>query len=164
MADAGAMLGIYRHYVDTSWVSFEETAPDLPEFSARVAKYLAGWSCLVAEQQGQVVGYAYGSAHRDRPAYRWSVETTNYVRPGVQRAGIGRGLYRELFPRLEARGYCNAYAGVALPNEASVGLHLAVGFQSIGTFPRVGFRCGAWRDVAWFHRPLSDCLHPGDLP
>lgn len=156
------MRAIYRHYVDTSWVSFEERAPDLAEFSARVAKYLADWSCLVAEQQGQVVGYAYGSAHRDRPAYRWSVETTIYVRPGVQRAGIGRGLYCELFPRLQARGYCNAYAGVALPNEASVGLHLAVGFQPIGTFPRVGFRCGEWRDVAWFHRPLSDRPRPDD--
>jgi phosphinothricin acetyltransferase len=155
LADADAMLSIYKYYVENSWISFEEEVPGLSNFTARVAKYVSGWACLVAEQDGRVVGYAYASPHRERPAYRWSTETTIYLQDGIQRKGIGRNMYEELLQRLRVKGYCNAFAGVALPNEASVGLHQAVGFKPIGTFPRVGFKFGQWRDVAWFHKPLA---------
>jgi L-amino acid N-acyltransferase YncA len=154
------MLSIYKHYVENSWISFEEEVPGTSDFTARVGKYVSGWVCLVAEHEGSVVGYAYGSAHRERPAYRWSTETTVYLRDGLHRKGIGRSLYGELLPRLRAKGYCNAFAGVALPNEASVGLHQAVGFKPIGVFPRVGFKFGQWRDVAWFHKPLAEAPPP----
>jgi phosphinothricin acetyltransferase len=153
-ADAPAMLAIYRPYVEHTAISFEQELPSPDEFAARVRKYAATWACLVAEAEGQVLGYAYGSSHRERAAYKWSVETTIYVAPQAQRRGIGRRLYAALIPRLESAGYCNAYAGVALPNPASVGLHRAVGFTPIGTFPRVGYKFGEWRDVAWFHLAL----------
>lgn len=158
LQDAAAMLEIYRPYVEGTAVSFEESPPALEELEVRVAKYLRGWACLVAEVAGEVVGYAYGSSHRERPAYRWSVETTIYLAASQHRRGLGRRLYGELLPRLLQRGFCNAYAGVALPNEGSVGLHLAVGFRPIGTFPRVGYKLGRWHDVAWFHLPLQE--HP----
>lgn len=116
----------------------------------------ARWRAFVAEEEGQVVGYAYGSSHRERAAYRWSVETTVYVKHMCHRAGIGRALYRDLLPALAQAGFCNAYAGVALPNAASLALHRAVGFKDIGTFPRVGFKQGSWRDVAWLHRSLRE--------
>lgn len=161
-ADAPAMLEIYRHYVQASTISFETEVPSAEEYIARVRKYLSGWACVVAEAgDGQLVGYAYGSSHRERAAYKWSVETTVYVAQGAQRGGIGRGLYADLMPRLAAAGYCNAYAGVALPNPESVGLHLAAGFQPIGTFPRVGYKFGQWRDVAWFHLVLRESPQPG---
>lgn len=153
-ADIPAMLEIYRPYVQGTAISFEEAPPPLEEFSARIRKYAAGWACFVAESEGRVVGYAYGSTHRERAAYRWSVETTVYVAADAHRRGIGRALYGALLPALADAGFCNAYAGVALPNEGSVGLHRAAGFQPIGTFPRVGHKLGQWRDVAWFHLPL----------
>jgi L-amino acid N-acyltransferase YncA len=155
-ADAPAMLAIYRPYVETAAISFEHVAPSIDEYAGRVRKILAGWACVVAETDGNLQGYAYGSAHRERAAYQWSVETTVYVSHGVQRAGIGRRLYAALLPRLADAGFCNAYAGVSLPNPASVGLHLAVGFRPIGTFPRVGYKFGRWHNVAWFHQPLRE--------
>jgi len=154
--DADALRAIYAPYVEQSTVSFETEVPSPPEFAARVARYAAGWACLVAERDGQVLGYAYGSPHRERAAYRWSVETSVYIAPQAQRQGLGRALYAQLLPMLRDRGFANAYAGVALPNDASVGLHRAVGFTDIGCFPRVGWKHGAWHDVAWFHQTLRD--------
>lgn len=160
--DVAAMLDIYRPYVENTAVSFEESVPSLDEFAARVRSVAAGWSWLVAEDAARIVGYAYGSSHRERAAYRWSVETSVYVAAAAQRCGVGRRLYEALFARLAAAGYCNAYAGIALPNDASVALHRAVGFVAIGTFPRVGFKFGQWRDVAWFHRPLRAPEEPAN--
>jgi L-amino acid N-acyltransferase YncA len=155
-SDAAAMLAIYRPYVETTTISFEEEVPSLEEFEARLRKYIAGWVCLAAETNGQLVGYAYGSTHRERSAYKRSVETSVYVAQGLHGKGIGRSLYEALLPKLAEKGYCNAFAGIALPNEASIGVHRAVGFEPIGMFPRVGYKFGAWRDVAWFYRKLRD--------
>jgi L-amino acid N-acyltransferase YncA len=153
-ADAPGMLAIYRPYVESSVISFEELAPSLDEYASRVHKYLTGWCGCIAESDGRLLGFAYGSSHRERVAYRWSVETTVYVARDEHRHGIGRRLYESLLPALAALGYCNAYAGVTLPNGASVGLHRAVGFRPIGVFPRVGYKWGRWHDVAWFHLEL----------
>jgi len=161
-ADTSAMLEIYRPFVESSAVSFEEELPTVADYAERVRKYVQGWGGLVAEVGGTVVGYAYGSAHRERAAYRWSVETTVYVSQGAQRKGVGRALYQRLLQVLRDAGYCNAFAGVALPNQASTGLHEAVGFKFIGSFPRVGYKFGEWRDVAWFHLTLRDA--PIGLP
>jgi L-amino acid N-acyltransferase YncA len=159
-ADAPAMLAIYRHYVESTAISFEEEVPAIEDYAARVAKYVAGWAGVVAEIDGRVAGYAYGSSHREKAAYRWSVETTVYVAAAALRTGLGRKLYGALLPMLADAGYCNAYAGVALPNDASVALHRAAGFQQIGTFPRVGYKFEQWHDVAWFHLPLRDAPPP----
>jgi L-amino acid N-acyltransferase YncA len=154
--DAPALLAIYRPYVENTPVSFEIEPPDVAAYAARIQKTLAGWQWLVAERDGEVLGFVYGSMHRDRPAYRWSVEVTAYVKPGSQRSGIGRALYQQLFQDLAAKGYCNAFAGVTLPNDASVGLHRAVGFEPIGVFRSIGYKFGKWHDVAWFQRQLRD--------
>jgi L-amino acid N-acyltransferase YncA len=153
-SDASAMLDIYRPLVETTAVSFEEEAPSLEDYRARVRKYVSGWAGVVAEEGGLLVGFAYGSSHRERAAYRWSVETAVYVAAAARGRGVGRRLYDELLPKLADKGFCNAYAGIALPNDASVRLHLASGFEPIGTFARVGRKFGRWRDVAWFQRPL----------
>ena len=155
-ADALAMLDIYRPYVENTAISFEMEVPSRDEYQARVRKYIEGWACVVAETDGQVVGYAYGSSHRERRAYQWSVETTVYVAPACHRSGIGRKLYGALLPKLADAGFCNAYAGTTLPNPASVGLHLAVGFKPVGTFARVGRKFNRWHDVAWLHKVLRE--------
>ena len=155
-SDAPSLLTIYQPSVETTAASFETVVPTVEEFAARINKALAGWQWLVAERNGQCAGYACGSSHRERRAYRWSVEVSAYVHPDHQRQGIGRALYLQLLPELARRGFCNAYAGITLPNEGSVELHRDVGFQLIGTFKAVGRKFGKWHDVAWFQRALRD--------
>ena len=156
-ADAPALQAIYAPIVERTAISFELVPPSVDEFAGRIRKVLdGGWAWLVAEVDGRCAGYAYGSVHRERPAYRFAVETTVYVHDDHQRRGIARELYMRLFPVLAEKGFCNAFAGVALPNDASVGLHRSVGFEPIGTFRKVGRKFGRWHDVAWFQRPLRD--------
>lgn len=154
LEDAARLLEIYRPYVEGTAVSFETETPSVDAFAARIDKALQGWAWLVAEVDGQCVGYAYGSAHRERAAYRWSTETSAYIRPGWQGQGLGRALYQALFEALAERGYCNALAIVVLPNEASVGLHRAVGFEPVGIFKRGGHKFSGWHDVMWLQRML----------
>ncbi len=155
-ADAAALLAIYRPFVESTAVSFETVVPTVEEFATRIAKALTGWQWLVAEQGGQCIGYAYGSSHRQRHAYRWSVEVSAYVHPNHHRRGVGRALYLRLLEELAQKGFCNAYAGITLPNEGSVALHRAVGFEFVGVFKAVGRKFGTWHDVAWFQRVLRD--------
>ena len=154
--DAEALLAIYAPFVEHTAVSFETTVPDRDEFAGRIRRCGAGWAWLVAERDGRCLGYAYGSQHRQRDAYRWSAETSAYIDPSMQRKGIGKALYHALFDALRAKGYCNAFAGMTLPNEASAALHRCVGFEPIGVFRRVGWKFGRWHDVAWLQCRLRD--------
>jgi phosphinothricin acetyltransferase len=159
-SDAPALLKIYAPYVESTAVSFEAVVPGVEEFAARIAKSLSRWQYLVAERDGEIAGYAYGSVHRERAAYRYSVEVSAYLDPRFHRQGIGSALYRRLFDDLSAMGYCTAFAGITLPNEASVGLHRSVGFQHIGVFERIGWKFDRWHDVAWMQRTLRDGAPP----
>jgi phosphinothricin acetyltransferase len=152
--DAASLLEIYRPYVEGTAVSFETETPSVQAFAARIDKALNGWAWLVAEQDGQCVGYAYGSLHRERAAYRWSVETSAYVRAGWHGRGLGQALYRALFDELAERGYCNALAVVVLPNPASLALHRSVGFEEVGVIKRGGHKFKRWHDVMWLQRML----------
>ena len=151
--DAEQVQAIYAPYCHTP-ISFEMEPPSVEEMRGRLAKVLGQYPWLLCEDGGEVLGYVYATQHRERAAYRWSVDTTVYVRQGRQRRGVGRALYTSLLAVLPLQGYVNAYAGVTLPNPASVGLHEAMGFQPVGVYRQVGFKCGAWHDVAWFQRPL----------
>jgi L-amino acid N-acyltransferase YncA len=155
-ADAAALLAIYAPFVETSAVSFETVVPTIDEFAERIRRVLAGWQWLVADGDGRCLGYAYASSHRERAAYRWSVEVSAYIQPSSHRQGIGRSLYSSLIADLAHKGFCNAYTGITLPNEASVAFHRSVGFDPIGTFQRAGRRFGKWHDVAWLQRRLRD--------
>jgi phosphinothricin acetyltransferase len=163
LRDTEQILAIYSPYCFTP-ISFESEPPGIAEMRQRIAKTLEYYPWLVCEHDGEISGYVYASRHRERPAYRWSVDTTVYIHPQCQRLGIGRALYSSLFRLLVLQGYVNAYAGVALPNPASVGLHTAMGFQLVGTYHQVGFKCGAWHDVAWFERPLQSRPSPPSPP
>ncbi len=153
-ADARALRDIYRPYVESTAVSFETVPPSEDELAARITKTLTSWQWLVAEVDGHLAGYAYGSLHRERAAYRWSVEVSAYVHPDHHRKGIGRMLYTNLFEDLTDKGFCNAYAGITLPNESSVALHRSFGFEPIGVFRSVGRKFGRWHDVGWYHKVL----------
>ena len=155
-ADAAAVAAIYAPFVEETAVSFEETPPTPAECAARIARAQTRWQWLVAEDDGVVVGYGYGSQHRERAAYRWSVEVSAYVDRAHHRRGVGRALYDALLPDLAAKGFCTAFAGITLPNEASVGLHTAAGFTPIGVFRSIGWKFDRWHDVAWYQRRLRD--------
>ena len=152
--DAGAIAAIYAPIVESTAISFETVPPDRDEMARRLADTLASYPWLVCEIDGRVAGYAYATKHRVRGAYQWSVDTSVYVDAARRRAGVGCGLYRSLFAILAAQGFFNAFAGIALPNPASVALHEAVGFEPLGVYRRVGFKLGAWRDVGWWQLTL----------
>ena len=110
---------------------------------------------LVAERDGRVVGYAYGGTHRTRAAYNRTVEVSAYVDRSTHRSGIGRELYTALFERLRERGFRLLVAGITLPNDASVGIHEALGFEPVGVYRSIGFKNGEWWDVGWWQLDLG---------
>ncbi|MGH6988050.1 MAG: arsinothricin resistance N-acetyltransferase ArsN1 family B [Caulobacteraceae bacterium] len=160
--DASAIAAIYRPYVEETAISFEETAPDAAEMAKRMAALAKTHPFLVGEAAGEVLGYAYASRHRERAAYRWSADVTVYVGRDAQRRGLGRTLYGELLAILRAQGFHAAFAGITLPNGASVGLHEAMGFARIATYAEVGFKLGAWRDVGWWRLGLDERTRPAE--
>jgi Sortase and related acyltransferases len=148
--DARAIADIYAPSVRDTFVSFETEVPDAVEMSRRIEYTLPEFPWLVREIDGQVAGYAYASRHRERLAYRWSVDVSCYTHAQFRRRGVGASLYTALLRMLRRQGFCNAYAGIALPNEASVALHESVGFRPIGIYAHAGYKHGAWRDVGWW--------------
>ena len=155
-SDAAAILDIYRPFVTDTAVSFEMEPPTVAEIQARIASVQSHWAWLAAERDGQLAGYAYASAFRTRAAYRFTAETSAYVHPAHRGGGVARALYRRLFEVLIEKGFCNAYAGIALPNDASVAFHQALGFTSVGVFHRAGWKFGRWHDVSWWEVTLQD--------
>lgn len=153
--DAAACAAIYAPHVEGSPVSFEEEAPDAAEMAARIERYGASHAWLVAEREGEVLGYAYATAFNERPAYRWSTSVSVYVADSARGEGVGHSLYEALFDRLRERGFRMACAGITLPNEASEGLHESLGFELVGVNREIGWKQGAWRDVGWYQRELS---------
>lgn len=155
-ADAGAIAAIYRPAVAESATSFEIDPPDAAELARRIASILAAYPWIVLTEEHEVRGYAYASAHRQRAAYRWTVETSAYVDRAHHRRGFGRALYGSLFEILKAQRYAGACAGITLPNDASVRLHRAMGFEPVGVYHAVGWKFGRWHDVLWLERRIAE--------
>lgn len=158
-ADAAAIARIYAPYVRDTAISFETVPPDEGQMAERIAKVLPALPWLVHQDRGNVTGYAYAAPHRERAAYRWSVDAGIYLDSGAHRKGIGSALYAVLFAALRLQGYHRVYGGITLPNAASVGLHEAQGFMPIGVYDEVGFKFGAWRDVGWWGLDLAQADH-----
>jgi phosphinothricin acetyltransferase len=155
-ADADQIQAIYAPIVRDTTISFEDEPPTAEEMAGRIAGTLSTHPYLVCEEDGRVLGYIYASAFRARAAYRWSVETTVYIDGRTRRSGVGRALYEALLPILRRQGFHSAFAGIALPNAGSAGLHETLGFRSVGVYQDVGFKHGQWCDVGWWRLGLSD--------
>lgn len=162
--DAAACAAIYAPYVRESAVSFEEAAPDVDGMAPRIRGVTATHPWLVAERGGAVVGFAYASRHRERAAYRWACDVAIYVDAAHHRLGVGRRLYEALFERLRAQRFHVACAGITLPNDASVRLHEALGFEPVGVYRAIGWKAGAWRDVGWWQLRLLAATDDGGPP
>jgi L-amino acid N-acyltransferase YncA len=163
-SDAPACAAIYAPYVSDTAISFETVAPSPAEMAVRIAGATRTHAWLVLEDDRRVIGYAYGGPFNPRPAYRWSCQVSVYLERGRGRSGGGRALYEALLTRLAERGFRTVLAGMTLPNEASVGLHRAMGFEPVGIYRRIGFKHGSWHDVAWTQRSIGTGEEPPAEP
>lgn len=153
--DAEAIVAIYAPIVRETAISFESDPPSAEAMAARIENTLPRYPWLVATRDAEVVGYAYASEHQQRAAYRWSVNVSVYVAASAHRQGVGQALYRVLIDILRAQGFHSAFAGIALPNAASVALHEAVGFEPLGVYREVGFKFSQWHDVGYWRLGLA---------
>ncbi|HIJ57131.1 MAG TPA: N-acetyltransferase [Deltaproteobacteria bacterium] len=158
--DAEQIQAIYSPVVSDTAISFELKPPSVPEMRQRIMKTLARLPWLVCEQDGEIRGYAYASLHRTRAAYQWSIDVSVYVHENARRTGVGRAVYGSLCKLLAMQGFYNAYAGITLPNPASVGFHESMGFQPVGVYRAVGYKLGKWHDVGWWQLVLREHLLP----
>ena len=156
LEDAGKMLAVYSPIVRETAISFELEPPAELEFRRRIRNTLERTPWLVCDKGGDLLGYAYASPYRSRGAYQWSVEVSVYVDERHRERGVARGLYTSLLACLRLQGYINAYAGIALPNPASVVLHERLGFIPAGIHRSAGYKLGGWHDVGWWQLTLQE--------
>jgi|SRR5271166_3083869 len=157
-ADLPFITEIYEHAVRHGSATFELTPPDLAEMTRRYCALIdGGYPYFVATIEGRVVGYAYAGAYRPRPAYRFTVENSIYLRPAIHRRGVGLQLLQRLIIECEALGYRQMIAVIGdSANAGSVGVHTRTGFTLIGTHPNVGFKFGRWLDTVMMQRALGE--------
>lgn len=162
--DVPRILEIYAPYVETTAISFEYTVPTLEVFTQRFLSIAAKFPWLVWEEDGSVLGYAYGSLPFERAAYQWSAEASIYLCPEAQGKGIGRKLYTALEDILRQQGYRKVYAIITTANEASVAFHEAVGYRHTATFPDCGYKFGTWYGTIWMEKDLNTWPAPPKTP
>jgi L-amino acid N-acyltransferase YncA len=155
--DAAAICAIYNHYVLNSCITFEEEAISEGEMTTRMAEIIPALPWLVWEENGDVIGYAYANKWKSRSAYRYSAESTIYLRKDSVGRGIGRKLYVQLLSALRGAGMHGVIGGIALPNIASQRLHESLGFKKVAHFEQVGWKFGKWIDVGYW-----ECIFPSD--
>ena len=155
VGDLPRILQIYAPYVENTAISFEYTVPTLEAFTKRFLDITTQFPWLVWEENGVVVGYAYGSLPFERAAYQWSAEASIYLCPEAQGKGIGRKLYAALEQLLQAQGYRKVYAIITTANEPSVAFHRAVGYRHTATMPDCGYKFGAWYGTVWMEKELN---------
>ncbi len=147
--DARAILSIYAPFcMPEAIASFELVPPSLEDMQQRIQQVLLKYPWLVYEIDGRVVGYASASQYQARAAYDWSVTVSIYLHEAARGLGVGKTLYAQLFNLLRKLNYYNAYAGITMPNPASVALHKSMGFTEVGLTPKVGYKANQWLDVA----------------
>lgn len=154
--DAEQIRKIYRPYCQDTTISFEQKVPSLSEVKSRIQSISVQFPYLVLLEGDQILGYAYATQHRERAAYRWSVESSVYVNSEFNGQAVGSTLYTTLFEILKRQRYVNVYAGITMPNDASVAIHKKFGFNLVGTYKNVGYKHGLWHDVSWWHLQLSE--------
>jgi L-amino acid N-acyltransferase YncA len=154
--DATQILEIYSPSILTSATSFETLVPSLAEMQKRIDTCLHKYPWIVCSINEKIAGYVYASKHREREAYQWTCESSVYVHSDFKGKRIGSNLYELLFRVLKLQGFRNIYAGIALPNEASVRLHESCAFTHFATYDNVGYKFGDWHTVGWWKLQVND--------
>src|SRR4051812_40693656 len=155
-SDAPGILDIYKPYIDHSAITFETETPEIEQFEQRINKCLQRFPWLVCVIDDVVAGYVYASAHRDRDAYQWTCECSVYIHDQFKGKGIASALYKILFDILKIQGLRTVYAGITLPNEASIQLHERFGFKHFATYENVGYKTDGWKTVGWWRLQIND--------
>ena len=163
-ADIPQILAIYGPYVENTGYSFEYTVPTPEEMTHRLESYTEQFPWLVWEENGEVLGYAYGSAPFERAAYRWCAEVSVYLAPEIHGRGIGRELYRVLEALLWKQGYEVIYALITTENQASLDFHAHMGYQTVATFPNCGLKFGRRLGVIWMEKRQENAEYPQNFP
>ena len=153
--DIPRILEIYGPYVKNTAISFEYTVPTLEVFTQRFRNITAQFAWLVWEEDGEILGYAYGSAPFERAAYQWCSEASIYLCPEAQGKGIGKKLYAALEELLQTQGYKKVYAIITTANEPSIAFHRAVGYRHTATMPNCGYKFGNWYGTVWMEKELN---------
>lgn len=164
-ADAQALLNIYAPYVINTAITFEYAVPSVEEFASRIAHTLEKYPYLIAEEGGNILGYAYASPFHDRPAYDWAVETSIYVDQNIKHRGIGRKLHDALESTLREQGILNMNACIAYPTEEdehldknSVEFHAHMGYRLVGEFYKCGYKFNRWYNMVWMEKLIGEHL------
>ena len=155
LADAPELVKIYAPYVKKTAITFEYDVPTTEEFEERIEKTLQRHPYLVAEENGQVLAYAYALTYYNRSAYDWAVEVSVYVDQDYLGQGLGFRLYEVLETELEARGFLRFLACIALPNPASIALHEKRGYVKVAHFPKIGYKFEQWHDIVWMQKTIE---------
>ncbi|MBE0449721.1 MAG: N-acetyltransferase family protein [Clostridia bacterium] len=153
--DVEQICEIYNHYVENAVCTFEVEPVTVDEMTKRIENVTGVYPWIVAEEEGLIIGYAYAGRWKEREAYRFTVETSVYIRFGYVGRRIGSTIYTSLIRRLRSQGIHAVIGGVVLPNEKSERLHERLGFEKIGHFAEVGFKFDSWRDVGYFELILK---------
>ena len=153
--DVEQICDIYNYYVDNTVITFEETAVSISEMRGRLQSITKVYPWLVCESGGLVIGYAYASRWKERVAYNKTSEATVYLRHGEQGNGYGKALYTALIHELKTRSFHVVVGCIAVPNEASIGLHESLGFKKVAQFSEVGFKFNQWLDIGYWQLTLS---------
>jgi len=154
--DAEAILEIYKTYIENTRVTFEVEVPTITAFRERMERITDRFPWIVCEIDGKIAGYAYGSKHGERAAYRWSADLSVYIHENYHRYGLGTALYTALLELLRKQGYFTVYAGVSTPNPKSEAFHTSFGFRNLGEFKNAGYKLGAWCGVSWYELVLNE--------
>jgi phosphinothricin acetyltransferase len=162
--DVPRILEIYGPYVENTAISFEYTVPTLAEFTQRFLGITAQFPWLVWEENGTVLGYAYGSLPFERAAFQWCAEASIYLCPEACGKGIGKKLYAELEQILQRQGYRKVYAIITTANKPSVAFHEAVGYRLTATMPNCGYKFGQWYGTVWMEKDLNTWDSPPRNP
>ena len=162
--DLPEILSIYAPYVLETTHTFEYDVPTEEEFLARFCSITARYPWLVWEEDGRILGYAYGSAPFERAAYRWSCETSVYLRPEARGRGIGRALYTALEKILTLQGFCRNYAIITSENSGSMAFYQALGYRTAAELPGCAYKFGRRLGIVWMEKDLNLCENPGKFP
>ena len=164
VADVPQILEIYGPYVENTAISFEYTVPSQESFTQRFLSYTRQFPWLVWEEEGRILGYAYGSAPFERAAYQWCAEASIYMRPECRGKGMGKRLYYVLEQLMKLQGYGKVYSLITTANEASIRFHEAAGYRHMCVMPDCGFKQGAWYGVVWMEKILNNLEKPVESP
>ena len=164
LGDTPEILDIYAPYVQNTAISFEYTVPTREAFAQRFLDITRQFPWLVWEEDGRLLGYAYGSLPFERAAYQWCAEASIYLRPEAQGRGIGKALYTVLEELLRLQGYCKVYAIITTANTHSLGFHEAVGYRFTAQMPGCGYKLGQWHGTVWMEKDLNVSPSPENAP